>query len=49
MTLILMDAWCSEELTAKPNETTAMLGMMVAKKNTGEKITFSRHGDGFYS
>jgi hypothetical protein len=30
MTLILMGAWCSEELTSKPHEITAMVGMMVA-------------------
>jgi hypothetical protein len=28
MTLILMGAWCSEELTSKPHEITAMAGML---------------------
>jgi hypothetical protein len=30
MILILMGAWCSEELTSKPHETTAMVEMMAA-------------------
>lgn len=29
MALILMGAWCSEELTSKPNETAAMVGMLL--------------------
>jgi len=49
MTSILMGAWCSEELTSKPHEITAMVGMMVAQKNIDEKTSFSRQRDIFFT
>jgi hypothetical protein len=44
-----MGDWCSEELTPKLNETTAMVRMLLTDKNNDEKILFSRHGVGFFT
>ena len=46
---IQMGDWCSEELTPKLNETTAMVRMLLTDKNNDEKILFSRHGVGFFT
>ena len=43
-----MGDWCSEELTPKLNETTAMVRMLLADKNNDEKISFSRHRGGLF-
>lgn len=49
MTSILMGAWCSEELTSKLHEITALVEMVVTEENIDEKITFSRQPDSFCS
>jgi len=44
-----MGAWCSEELTSKPQEITAMVEMVVTEKNIDEKIPSSRQRDIFFT
>jgi hypothetical protein len=45
----LKPAWCSEELTSKPHEITALVEMVVTQENRDEKIPFSRQRDIFFT
>jgi hypothetical protein len=48
-TLIQKGDWCSEELTPNPNETMAMVRMLMTAKKIDQKISFSRHRVGFFA